>query len=48
MDINIDEAKLNEDKQAATITPILGKLVSIKSSASSDEGTKILLDTSFL
>ncbi|KAK4028017.1 hypothetical protein OUZ56_017180 [Daphnia magna] len=46
MDINIDEAKLNEDKQAATITPILGKLVSIKSSASSDDGTKILLDTS--
>ncbi|XP_045026785.1 uncharacterized protein LOC123470533 [Daphnia magna] len=46
MDINIDEAKLNEDKQAATITPILGKLVSIKSSASSDEGTKFLLDTS--
>ncbi|KAK4015244.1 hypothetical protein OUZ56_030227 [Daphnia magna] len=34
-DINIDEAKLNEDENAPTITPILGRIHSIQSDAKS-------------
>jgi hypothetical protein len=46
IDINIDEAKLNEDKNAATITPILGRIHSVRPTASSGIGTEILLATS--
>ncbi|KZR97655.1 Uncharacterized protein APZ42_007345, partial [Daphnia magna] len=45
-DIHIDEAKLNEDKNAVTITPILGRIHSIQPTATQEEGTKIILDTS--
>ncbi|KAK4024723.1 hypothetical protein OUZ56_010144 [Daphnia magna] len=46
VDIHIDEAKLNEDKNAVTITPILGRIHSIQPTATHKEGTKIILDTS--
>ena len=46
IDIFIDEAKLNEDKNAATVTSILGRIHSIRPSASSEIGTEILLATS--
>lgn len=46
VDIHIDEAKLNEDKNAVTITPILGRIHSIQPTATHEEGTEIILDTS--
>ncbi|KAK4021850.1 hypothetical protein OUZ56_003758 [Daphnia magna] len=46
VNIHIDEAKLNEDKNAVTITPILGRIHSIQPTATHEEGTKIILDTS--
>jgi hypothetical protein len=45
VDIHIDEAKLQEGKNAVTITPILGKIHSIQPKATHEEGTKIILDT---
>ena len=46
VDIPIDEAKLHEDKNAVTITPILGIIHSIQPRATHEEGTEIILDTS--
>ena len=46
VDIPIDEAKLHEDKNAVTITPILGRIHSIQPRATHEEGTEIILDTS--
>jgi hypothetical protein len=46
IDINIDDAKLNADTTAATITPILGRIHSVQPNASSPEGTILLLNTS--
>ncbi|KZR97578.1 Uncharacterized protein APZ42_007459, partial [Daphnia magna] len=46
VNIHIDEAKLNEDKNAVTITPILGRIHSIQPTRTHEEGTKIILDTS--
>ncbi|KAK4007407.1 hypothetical protein OUZ56_012564 [Daphnia magna] len=38
VDIHIDEAKLNEDKNAVTITPILGRIHSIQPTRTHEEG----------
>jgi hypothetical protein len=46
ININIDDAKLNQETNAATITPILGRLHSIQPTASRSEGIVILSDTS--
>jgi hypothetical protein len=46
ININIDDAKLNKETNAATITPILGRLHSIQPTAPRSEGIVILSDTS--
>jgi hypothetical protein len=46
VDIHIEEAKLNEDKNAVTITPILEIIHSIQPTATHEEDTEIILDTS--
>jgi hypothetical protein len=46
VDTHIDEAKLPEDKNAVSITPILGRIHSIQPTAAHEEGTEIILDTS--
>nr|CAH0111786.1 unnamed protein product [Daphnia galeata] len=46
VDISIDEAKLNEETTAATITPILGRIHSIQPNDKSADENIILLNTS--
>ncbi len=48
IDINIDEAKLNKDENAPTITPILGRIHSIQSDAKSLDNITLLETSVFI
>jgi hypothetical protein len=48
IDINIDEAKLNEDENSPTITPILGRIHSIQSDAKSLDNITLLETSVFI
>ncbi len=47
-DINIDEAKLNEDENSPTITPILGRIHSIQSDAKRIDNITLLETSVFI